>query len=155
MIAIRRVLAPTDFSDNSLPAVRYAAEMAEKFAAELVLLHVVQDLALILPDAVMPTPVVNPDLDQLVSAAKDGLANLVRDQNLARLNPRIEVRIGPPAAEIVAAAGDLTCDLLCVSTHGRTGLAHLLLGSVAERIVRHAPPGCPVLVVRPTGERPA
>ena len=59
------------------------------------------------------------------------------------------MRIGAPAAEIVAAAQDLKADLLCVSTHGRTGLAHLLLGSVAEKIVRHAPATCPVLVVRP------
>jgi nucleotide-binding universal stress UspA family protein len=149
MIAIRRILAPTDFSDNSAPAVRYAAELAEKFEAELVLLHVVQDLALVLPDAVMPTPVATPDLDEMIAAAKSGIANQVKDLDLARLNPKSEVRVGTPATEIVAAAEDLKADLLCVSTHGRTGLAHLLLGSVAEKIVRHAPASCPVLVVRP------
>jgi nucleotide-binding universal stress UspA family protein len=55
------------------------------------------------------------------------------------------VRVGSPYAEIDAAAKDLRADLICVSTHGRTGLAHLLLGSVAEKVVRHAP--CPVLIV--------
>jgi nucleotide-binding universal stress UspA family protein len=150
MISIRRILVPTDFSDNSLAAVRYAAELADKFGAELVLLHVVQDVALVLPDAVMPTPVVTPDLTQMADAAKAGLAKIIDSQNLGRLNPRSEVRVGSPAAEIDAAAKDLKADLICVSTHGRTGLAHLLLGSVAERIVRYAP--CPVLIVRPVAK---
>jgi nucleotide-binding universal stress UspA family protein len=146
MLAVRRVLVPTDFSDNSAPAVRYAAEIAEKFGAELVLLHVVQDLALVLPDAVMPTAVATPNLDDMIAAAKTGIANQVAALGLAKFNPKGEVRVGSPATEIVAAAADLHADLLCISTHGRTGLAHFLLGSVAERIVRHA--SCPVLVVR-------
>ena len=148
MITVHRILAPTDFSDNSMRAVRFAAELADKFGAELVLLHVVQDLALVLPDAVMPTPVATPNLDDMIAAARTGIANLVAKLDLGRLKPRSEVRVGSPATEIVAAAGDLKADMLCVSTHGRTGLAHFLLGSVAEKIIRHAP--CPVLTVRPT-----
>jgi universal stress protein A len=146
MVTIRRVLAPTDFSDDSARAVRYAAELAEKFGAELVLLHVVQDLALVLPDAVMPTPMPTPDLTQLMDSARAGLTNLVGSLGLGRLNPKLEVRAGSPAVEIDAAAKELGADLICVSTHGRTGLAHFLLGSVAEKIARHAP--CPVLIVR-------
>ena len=148
MFAIKRILVPTDFSDNSERAVRYAAELAEKFQSEVVLLHVVQDLALILPDAVMPIPVATPDLNDMIASAKTGLANLVASLNLAHLNPKAEVRVGSPASEIVSVASDLKADLLCISTHGRTGLAHFLLGSVAEKIVRHAL--CPVLTVRPT-----
>lgn len=147
MVTIRRILVPTDFGDCSTPALRYAVELAEKFGAELVLLHVVQDLSLAMPDAVMPTPIPGPDLGQLIEAGKSGLASLIERENLARLNPRTEVRVGSPVAEIVAAAGDLKADLLCVGTHGRTGLAHLLLGSQAERIIREAP--CPVLTVKP------
>src|SRR5688500_8195711 len=147
MIDIRRVLAPTDLSEASKVSVRYAADLAEKFGAELVLLHVVQDLALVLPDAVMPTPVATPDLNDMISNARAGLAGLAGELGLGRLNPKAEVRVGAAAAEIVSAAADLKADLLCVSTHGRTGLAHFLLGSVAEKIVRHAP--CPVLTVRP------
>ena len=150
MIAIRRILVPTDFSDNSNAAVRFAAELADKFAAEIVLLHVVQDLALVLPDAVMPTPVATPNLDDMIASAKTGIGNVVAALGLTRLNPKSEVRVGAPATEIVVAAGDLKADLLCISTHGRTGLAHLLLGSVAEKIVRHAP--CPVLTVRPVAK---
>ena len=145
MITIRRILVPTDFSACALPAVRYAAELADKFGAELVLLHVVPDSVLALPDAVMPTPTA--DLHSLIEAGKTGLANLIAAEKLDRLNPRPEVRIGSPAAEITAAATDLRADLVCISTHGRGGLARVLLGSVAEHVVRQAP--CPVLTVRP------
>ena len=147
MLPIRRILVPTDFGECSAPAVRLAAELADKFGAELILLHVVQDLALAMPDAVMPTPVPGPDLGQLIDAGKTGLANLIERENLGRLSPRTEVRVGSPVPEIVSAATDYKADLLCVGTHGRTGLAHLLLGSQAERIIREAP--CPVVTVKP------
>lgn len=144
---MKRILVPTDFGECSAPAVRLAAELAEKLGAELVLLHVVQDLALAMPDAVMPTPVPGADIGQLVEAGKAGLANLIAKENLGHLNPQPEVRVGSPVPEIVAAASDIKADLLCVGTHGRTGLAHLLLGSQAERIIRESP--CPVLTVKP------
>ena len=153
MLPIKRILVPTDFGECSAPAVRLAAELADKFGAELILLHVVQDLALAMPDAVMPTPVPGPDLGQLIDAGKVGLANLIERENLARLSPRTEVRVGSPVPEIVSAASDVKADLLCVGTHGRTGLAHLLLGSQAERIIREAP--CPVLTVKPPPTTPA
>jgi nucleotide-binding universal stress UspA family protein len=148
MIAIKRILVPTDFDACSTPTVKYAAELAEKFGAELVLLNVVQDLALAMPDAVMPTPVPAPVITQLIDAAKTGLGNLVATENLTRLNPRMEVRVGSPAGEIVSAANDLKADLVCIGTHGRGGIAHFLLGSVAEKVVRQSP--CPVLTIRPT-----
>jgi universal stress protein A len=151
MIAIRRILVPTDFDVCASPTVHYAAELADKFGAELVLLNVVQDLALAMPDAVMPTPVPAPVLTELIDAAKTGLANLVQSENLRRLNPKLEVRVGSPAGEIVAAASELKVDLICIGTHGRGGIAHFLLGSVAEKIVRHAP--CPVLTIRPPAKQ--
>lgn len=147
MISIRRILVPTDFSDCASPAVRYGAELAEKFGAELVLLHVVPDAVLALPDAVMPTPVPAANLDVLTDSGKLGLANLIAAEKLEARNPRAEVRIGSPAAEVVAAAKDLHADLICIGTHGRGGLSRVLLGSVAEEVVRDAP--CPVLTVRP------
>ena len=147
MISITRILVPTDFSDCALPAVRYAAELADKFAAELVLLHVVPDAILALPDAVMPTPAPMADLNALTDAGKQGLANLIAAEKLEARHPRPEVRIGSPAQEIVAAAKDLHADLVCIGTHGRGGLSRVLLGSVAELVVRQAP--CPVLTVRP------
>ncbi|AWM41910.1 Putative universal stress protein [Gemmata obscuriglobus] len=147
MISIRRILVPTDFSDCATKAVRYAAELADKFGAELVLLHVVPDTVLALPDAVMPAPVPVTDLEALTEAGKVGLANLVTALGLQPRNPRREVRLGAPEQEIPAAAKDLGADLVCVGTHGRGGLARVFLGSVAEQVVRHA--HCPVLTVRP------
>lgn len=147
MITIRRILVPTDFSDCATPAVRYAVELADKFGAELILLHVVPDSVLALPDAVMPTPAPLADLQALTEAGKTGLANLIAALKLESRNPRAEVRLGSPEQEIVAAAKDLHADLVCIATHGRGGLARVILGSVAEMVVRHAP--CPVLTVRP------
>ena len=150
MITIRKILVPTDFDECSSPTVHYAGELAEKFGAELVLLNVVQDLSLAMPDAVMPTPVPAPVLTQLIDAAKDGLSNLAKAEQLERYHPHLEVRVGSPAAEIVDAATVMNVDLICIGTHGRGGLAHFLLGSVAEKVVRHAP--CPVLTVRPVAK---
>lgn len=147
MISIRRILVPTDFSDCATKAVRYAAELAEKLGAELVLLHVVPDTVLALPDAVMPAPAPLSELNVLMEAGKSGLANLVAALKLEGHSPRQEVRIGAPEHEIPAAAKDLGADLVCVGTHGREGLSRVFLGSVAEQLVRHAP--CPVLTVRP------
>lgn len=147
MITIRRILVPTAFDDCSIPSVHYGAELAEKFGAEFILLHVVQDVALAMPDAVMPSPTPAPMLNELLDAARDGLANLVGAEKLERLKPRREVRVGSPAAEIIAAAADLDVDLICIGTHGRGAIAHFLLGSVAEKVVRQAP--CAVLTIRP------
>lgn len=147
MITIRRIIVPSDFSDHSVPSVQYGAGLAEKFGAELVLLHIIQDLALVMPDAVMPTPVPAPDIQQMTDSARAALTEMIARLNLGHLTPRIEIRYGSPAAEIVEAAKGLGADLLCLSTHGRGGLVHLLLGSVAEKVVREAP--CPVLTVRP------
>ncbi|AMV24374.1 Universal stress protein F [Gemmata sp. SH-PL17] len=147
MITIRRILVPTDFSECATPAVRYAAELADRFEAELVLLHVVPDTVLALPDAVMPTPTPMADLDALTESGKIGLANLITAMKLEKYKPRAEVRLGSPEQEIVEAVKDLNVDLVCIATHGREGIARVLLGSVAEMVVRHAT--CPVLTVRP------
>jgi universal stress protein A len=94
----------------------------------------------------MPVPVATDDTDDLTAAGKQSLAELIAKLNLGRLNPTAEVRLGDAGEEIVAAAADLQADILVLGTHGRTGLKHLLLGSVAESVMRHAP--CPVLTVR-------
>jgi nucleotide-binding universal stress UspA family protein len=148
MIRIQRILAPTDFSDRAGVAVKYAVELAAKFDAELILLNIIPDTALVLPDAVMPTPMPIADLGQLTVAAKSGLATAVKSLGLEGRKVRQEVRVGSPAGEIIAAARDLNADMVCVGTHGRTGLAHMLLGSTAEKVVRESP--CPVLTVRAT-----
>lgn len=145
MIDLRRILVPTDFSKFSDNALTYAVAFAEKFGAELHLLHVVQDLALFIPPEVAAAPVAAP-VDQLTTAAHAALDRIVREHTLQRLNVQREVREGNPFAEVVRYAKERDIDLIIMGTHGRTGLAHVLLGSVTEKVVRKAP--CPVLTVR-------
>jgi len=147
---ISRILAPVDFSDCSDRALTYAVEMTDKFQAELILLYVVPEISTLVPDAVMAVPTVGPDMDEVMKAANESLVKLVATKQLTRLNPRLESRIGSPAHTIIQTATDDKIDLIVLGTHGRSGLSHFFLGSVAEKVVRGAP--CPVLTVRSTGE---
>ena len=146
MIDLHRILVPTDFSKSSRNALTYGAAFAARFGAELHLLHVVQDLALFIPEAVMLAPPMVPPVEQFVSAARAALDRAV--QELATPDVRVipQVGEGTPFEEIVRFAREKDIDLIVMGTHGHTGLAHLFLGSVAEKVVRRAP--CPVLTVR-------
>jgi nucleotide-binding universal stress UspA family protein len=146
MIDLHRILVPTDFSKHSHNALGYAAAFAEKFGAELFLLHVVQDLALFIPEAVSVAPPAVPPIEQMTAAVREALDRLVRENDLGRLTVHCEVREGTPFYEIIQFAREAEIDLIIMGTHGRSGLAHVLLGSVSERVVRKAP--CPVLTVR-------
>ncbi len=146
MINLRRILVPTDFSRFSQVALTYASALAEKFGAELHLLHVVQDLALFIPDAVAVAPPLAAPVEQFAAAAREALERVVRDHQLERLKVRQDVREGTPFYEIIRYAKELKIDLIVMGTHGHTGLIHVLLGSVTEKVVRKAP--CPVLTVR-------
>jgi len=145
MIDLRRILVPTDFSEHSLNALRYAAAFAEKFGAELYLLHVVQDLSLFLPDVVSGTPPYLPPTEPMLAAVRESLDRLAGEQ-FPRLTVHRLVREGSPFYEIITCAKENAVDLIILGTHGRGVLAHMLMGSVAEKVVRKAP--CPVLTVR-------
>jgi nucleotide-binding universal stress UspA family protein len=146
MIDLHRILVPTDFSQHSHNALTYAVAFAEKFGADLYLLHVVQDLALFIPEAVSVAPPVAPPVEQMTAAAREALGRVVRENDLGRLKVQCEVREGTPFYEIIQFAKETAIDLIIMGTHGHTGLAHVLLGSVTEKVVRKAP--CPVLTVR-------
>jgi nucleotide-binding universal stress UspA family protein len=146
MIDLRRILVPTDFSKHSENALTYATALAEKFGAELYLLHVVQDLALYVPDALALGAPVSPPMEQFTTAAQAALSRLIADNQLNRFRARAEVREGTAFYEIIRYAREADIDLIVMGTHGHTGLAHVLLGSVTEKVVRKAP--CPVLTVR-------
>jgi nucleotide-binding universal stress UspA family protein len=146
MIDLRRILVPTDFSPYSQHALIYAAAFAEKFGAEIYLLHVFQDLAVYQPDEVMVAPPVVPSVEQLTASARSALERMVIDKHLQRFKVHTEVREGTAVDEIVQFAAENTIDLIVMGRHGRGWLAHVLLGSVAEKVVRKAP--CPVLMVR-------
>lgn len=143
---IRSILVPVDFSRPSEKALDYAASLAGQFGAKLILLNVVEPFPT--PDfAYSPMAL---DDNVIVAQAKEHLKKVLTRRGLeAGLVEKILVRHGSPYTEITDAARTLKVDLIVISTHGYTGLAHVFLGSTAERVVRHAP--CPVLVVRATG----
>lgn len=146
MIDLRRILVPTDFSKHSDVALTYAAALAEKFGAELFLLNVVQDLALFIPDAVAVAPPIAVPVEQFLAAAREALERVALATDLGSLTVHREVREGTPFYEIIRFAKERQVDLIVMGTHGHTGLTHVLLGSVTEKVVRKAP--CPVLTVR-------
>jgi nucleotide-binding universal stress UspA family protein len=144
MRAVRKILAPTDFSEGGRPAARYAVELAETFEATVMLLHVYQAPGYFLPDG-MIYPAAE-TMERLLTEVRAELAALRRELTTAG-GPTIGVRAveGAAASEICRQASAGNYDLIVMGTHGRTGLQHLLVGSVAERVLRHAP--CPVVTV--------
>jgi nucleotide-binding universal stress UspA family protein len=143
-MAITRILVPTDFSVDADAAFRYARELAEVFHAELHLFHVVDDpLAAGMWSADVYTAEIAGLRVNLMQDAEKRVKDAV-PPNTKRVST--EVRIGLPFKQIVEAARDWRADLIVMGTHGRTGLAHAVMGSVAERVLRQAP--CPVLTLR-------
>ena len=141
--SLKKILGPVDFSDCSTKALQYAIPLAKQHQASLILLYVV------------PT---------VYAAAEYGMADYAQVQQSMRTEATVkletlalhevhgavpverQVHVGSPAHEILNVAADAATDLIVISTHGRTGLKHVFMGSVAEEVVRRAP--CPVLVVR-------
>jgi universal stress protein A len=146
---IRHILAPTDFSDYSKKALSDALELAQIFGAKLSLLHVLEPSPY-LGEFTPPTMGADllSDLEQQASAA---LARMLPEAQNAQIEVTRSVVMGSPSLKIVETAEAEHVDLIVMATHGRTGLSHLLIGSVAERVVRTAP--CPVLTMRPPAEQ--
>lgn len=148
-IALQKILAPLDFSAATPHVVAYATRFAAQFRAALVLLHVTYPLIDLGPpeafafDRGEAEDAMRRDALGKLSQWKEAIAG---EGESAAPAPEILVRRGTPHHEIVQAARELEIDLIVIATHGYTGMKHLLLGSTAERVVRHAP--CPVLVVR-------
>ena len=146
MLEIRSILAPTDFSEHAAKAVKYASHLAERLGAELHLLHVLSDIVPVGPDPMM-TPVLPPEYySELREQSLQTIGAILKPDWGKPAGVKTDVRWGDPVEEIVVHAREHSIDLVVVATHGRTGLSHVLLGSVAERIVREAP--CPVLTIR-------
>jgi nucleotide-binding universal stress UspA family protein len=145
----RRVLVPVDFSDSSARALRHASSLAAKSGGSLIIVYVVpadygwlgfgrNELR---------------DLDRSLQRQAADRLRAFADENVGKnVLADLEVRIGQPAEEIVAAARESKCDSIMLSTRGLTGLDRFLIGSVADRVARLAP--CPVVLVRP-GRRSA
>jgi nucleotide-binding universal stress UspA family protein len=147
---ITRILVPVDFSPHAERAVRYAATLARRFDATLHLLHVVEDPFLSgawSPEAYVPN--VTELLQDLTAGAERQLAGLRASVAALGITVTTAVITGRPAPAIVSHADQGGFDLIVMGTHGRTGLSHVVIGSVAERVVRKAP--CPVLTVHLPG----
>jgi nucleotide-binding universal stress UspA family protein len=143
----KRICCPVDFSDASRAAMEVAADLARRFGAELQLLHAYPIPGYTFPDgSVVASPKMMQDLaDQAQKHLEEWRAEAERLVG----GPHVTAQkaVGEPAAEILEAASEARADLIVMGTHGRTGLEHALMGSIAERVVRRA--HCPVLTVRP------
>jgi universal stress protein A len=145
MVIYRKLLAPVDFSQPSIDALRTVAQIARESDASVTLLHVWEpELFATAPDRALydlkQLPQIEERIDRELERARSALS---AD---GPLSAQTAVVPGSPATEIVRFAEQGGFDLIVMATHGRTGLAHILLGSVTERVVRNAP--CAVLTLR-------
>lgn len=145
MVPFKKILVPTDYSKHSAEAVRCAADIARRYEAAITLVYVFEPVTYALPEGhVMQSP---PQLQEMQSAFEQRLTQATSDAKAAgALRVDAKVLTGPVATELADFAKQGGFDLIVMGTHGRTGLRHLVLGSVAEKVVRTAP--CAVLTVR-------
>ena len=147
MIAIKNILVATDFGDASETALRYGRALAAQFSARLHLLHVTENLHLAASNGYGYTSLPYRMQQEIELAARKQTEALLTEEDRRGLNAiAMTMTDNSPAAAIAEYAKAHDIDLVLVGTHGRGGLSHLLMGSVAERVVRTAP--CPVLTVR-------
>ncbi|HEX9869737.1 MAG TPA: universal stress protein [Candidatus Tectomicrobia bacterium] len=162
---IQNILVPVDYSDHSCQALQWGASLAEKYGARLLLLHVVpaavEDVSPQGAQSMSPGPyyyevpapgvwIRHPLILAFEEEAQVELHAFARKALKEAVPVQVKVAVGKPAEEILRIAREESVDLIVMGTHGRTGIRHLLLGSVAEAIVRYAP--CPVCMVRIRGE---
>ena len=141
ILKLNSILVPIDFSRISQKALDYAVPLAKQFGAKITLLHAIEpppysiDLTYVPMGEGFPTGPMKKELDALAKKVIE--PELLKD---------VIVEVGTAFEVITNVARDFKADLIVITTHGRTGLKHVFMGSTAERVVRHAP--CPVLVVR-------
>ena len=146
MIRLHKILVPTDFSAPSAKAVAYGQALARQFGASLHLLHVVEE-PLMQGWEGYSLPVLLPELRvKAVCEARRRLEGMLPQNERDRQPTELVTLEGDPYRAIVRFATERGIDLIVIGTHGRGGMNHLLLGSVAEKVVRSAP--CPVLTLR-------
>ena len=145
-MTIKTILVPTDFSEPSIDALKYAKDLATALKASIHLLHVVQD-PLAEPWGLESYGPLPPDIFREIKArAQKELEESLPEAERKTYNATLAMTEGAPFSQIIEYAKLHPIDLIVMGTHGRGALAHAILGSVAERVVRYAP--CPVLTVR-------
>jgi universal stress protein A len=153
MYKIKKILAPVDLSNLSKLGVRYALEIANSQEADVLIYNIITVEETPFPQGAeewVATQTEVPKLKKTLDRRKKQLERFVADEFADLTNPnrvRLEVEIGTPYKKIVEKAKQEGVDMIVMSTHGRTGVMHMLIGSVTERVVRRAP--CPVLSVPP------
>ena len=151
---ITHILVPTDFSPPSDAALAYARDLAQQYAARMSLLHVVTEpraVGLWTPEVYVPADAATQE--RLLREARAHLEGALPADERSRFAVTIDARVGDVAHTILETAREQKVDLIVMGTHGRHGVAHLLLGSVAERVLRDAT--CPVLTTHAEAQRPA
>jgi nucleotide-binding universal stress UspA family protein len=148
-LPVKRILVPVDFSECSIFALRYAANLAQQVEASIILAHVVTSL-------ISPPEMEYVQLDskkfwaEVEKLANAKLTALAQKEIPATVHASPIVRRGAAWEEITTLAKQRKADLIIIGSHGYTGLKHMIMGSTAEKVVRYA--GCPVLVVREYGK---
>ena len=147
MITLKKIVVTTDLSDHSLSALEYASTLSLLYGAKLYLLHV-EDVG---PPPMYSTHLPDFEAEQFhrlaTETARKDLETFAREKISPDLNVTLAVRLGNPVDEIRRFAETEGIDIVVMATHGRTGLKHILMGSVAEKVVRTSP--VPVLTVKP------
>ncbi|MCA9072884.1 MAG: universal stress protein [Planctomycetaceae bacterium] len=152
MIQLKQILLPVDFSECSGEATKYACAFTEQFQAELHLLHVVEQIGSTIAETTAEMASAFEDYLEMADAkALAKLGQVLEPNWVEGQQVTLATRLGSPFVNIIEYTKEHQIDLIVIGTHGRSGLSHVLIGSVAERVVRMAP--CPVLTVRPHGHQ--
>jgi len=147
MISLKKILVPTDFSDCAKKALDYALALAKEFKSEILMLHVIDASWYEMATTYRPGPLeeTQETVRKISAEMMDDLIN-EEDVDEGMIAEKIILE-GFPFVEIIQTVREREVDLIVMGTHGRTGVKHILFGSVAEKVVRKAP--CPVLTVKP------
>lgn len=145
MEMIKKILVPIDFSDYSKKALQYTVSFAKQFNSEINLVYVIEPIIYPADLSMGQIVITKADIDY-EEKAKEELTELAKTEISELLSYNIIVKTGKPFMEIIGTAKDIDADLIIISTHGHTGVEHLLFGSTSEKVVRKAP--CPVLTLR-------
>lgn len=144
--AVRNILVPIDFSDASLDALRHAKELALTYGAQITLLHAVEEVVYPSAYGIEPTNLPGP---QVINRVEENLAEFARTE-IGYEHVVVQANVGYAPSTILDYVKEHEVDLISIATHGRTGLERVLLGSVAERVVRRA--SAPVFVLKSFGK---
>jgi universal stress protein A len=146
MEKIKNILVPITFTEDSKAILDNAVTIAEKFKAKITVFHVLREPKVDLSEIDFELGFIEKIKANQEEEAEKELKQLISEPFLKKCQIKTDMRWGQPFVEIVNEAKKLKADLIVMGTHGRTGLSHVLIGSVAEKVLRLAP--CPVMVIR-------